>query len=158
MSVAKFASLHGNLLARKGRATPASGEVNATGDVNAVSKRSFDTAMLTPEPGSHKEKEIPAMIAAAPEVAPKTDGRIQEAIEARLSALAGEPPVDIEQRRFDQGPPLGEPESRAGEPWDDIDRRKADRGLRPGVPERRKPPVFGKRGATKDMGQKRFNA
>ena len=36
-------------------------------------KHSFDTEMLTPEPGSYREKEIPAPIAAAPEVAPKKE-------------------------------------------------------------------------------------
>jgi chromosome partitioning protein len=212
MSVAKFASLHGGLLARKGKATPATVhhgvdfaatkiDGRMVGEVNAESrsakefsalwlylsdrihrlkgnpevplnghKHSFDTEMLMPEPGSHQEKEIPAVLAAAPEVAPEvvpevvpeSDQRIQEAIDARLSALVNEPPVDIERHQLDQGPPLEEPEHRAGEPWDGVERRKADRGLPPGVPERRKPPVFGKRGATKapvsDISQKRFNA
>lgn len=200
MSVAKFASVHGGLLARKGKAMPATIhhgidfavsmiDARATSEVNAESqpteensalrlhfsdrirhlngnpevplnghKHSFDSEMQTPEPGSREEKEIPAVIAAAPEVAPEMDERIQEAIEARLSALAGEPPVDIEQRQLDQGLPLSEPKSHASGPTDGIDRRKADRGPQPGMPERRKPPVFGKRGAAKDIDQKRFNA
>ena len=55
-----------------------------------------------------------------------------------------------------------QPERRADEPWDGSERRTVDRGLALGVPERRKPPVFGKRGATRtslsEMSQKRFNA
>ncbi|HEY8267853.1 MAG TPA: ParA family protein [Xanthobacteraceae bacterium] len=56
-------------------------------------KHSFDTEMLTPEPGS--KKELPAEIAAAPEVATESDKRIQESVGARLSALAAESPVEI---------------------------------------------------------------
>ena len=202
MSLAKFASLHGGLLARKGKATPATvhhgvdfaankvdgravGEIinvesgaakedpapwlDVSGRMQTLNgdpevplnghKRSFDAEMPTPEPGSHQE--VPVEIATAPELAPEADRRIQEAIDARLSALVGEPPFEIERRQLDQDPPLERPE-RTGEPWDGIERRKDDRGLAPGVPERRKPPVFGKRGATKapvsDISQKRFNA
>lgn len=200
MSLAKFASLHGGLLARKGRATPATvhhgvdfatskidgrtvGEVNAEsrsakeisaprldlsdriqnlkGDPEVVlngHNHSFDTVLLTPEPGSHKEKEIPAVIAAAP----KTEERIHEAEDAQLAPLIVEPVVAIERRQLDQDPPLEQPERRVDELWDGSERRKVDRGLAPGTSERRKPPVFGKRGATRtslsEMSQKRFNA
>ena len=201
MTAAKFASLHGGLLARKGKAMPATvhhgvdfavnkidgrpaGEVDAepqsakefsapwlhlsdriqrlNGDPEMQlngGKHFLDTEMPAPEPETHAEMEIPAVISAAPEVKSESDKRIQEAIEARL--LLAEP-VDIERRQLDQPPPLDEQERPAGEPWDGTERRKANRGLLPGVPERRKPPVFGKRGASKtsaaDTSQKRFNA
>ena len=116
-------------------------------------KHSFDTEMLTPEPGSHKEKEIPAEIAAtpgvapvaapaaapvaAPAAAPEPDQRIQESVEARLAALLAEPPVEIERRQLDQGPPFREPEHRASEPWVGIGRRQLDQGPPLGEPERR---------------------
>lgn len=183
MSLAKFAPLHGGLLARKGKATPANGEVNAesrsdkeiselrlhfsdriqrlNGDPEVPlngHEHSFDTEVLTPEPGSHKEKEVPAVIAAAPE----TEERTHAAADAQPAPLIVEPEVAIERRQLDQNPPLEQAERRADEPWDGSERRKVDRGLAPGKSERRKPPVFGKRGAARtplsEMNQKRFNA
>ena len=160
MSVAKFASLHGDLLARKGKATPATGELHAEPHKDNPEvlfnghKHAFDAEMPTPV-GSHMEMEIPAEIAA-----PEMEAQIGEA-EVRLAPLVVEPEVAIERRQLDQGPPLAQPERRAGE-WDGIERRTVDRGLLAGVPERRRPPVFGKRGAVRaslsETSQKRFNA
>ena len=127
------------------------------GEINGH-ELSFDAALLTPEPGSHKETESPAVTAAAPEL----DERISEPEGPLLPALVVEPEDAIERSQLDQDPPLEQAERRADEPWDGSERRKVDRGLAPGVPERRKPPVFGKRGATRtplsEMSQKRFNA
>ena len=100
-------------------------------------KHSFDTEMLTPEPGSHKEKEVRAVIVAAPE----TEERIHQVEDAQLAPLIIEPEVAIERRQLDQGPPFEQSERRASEPWDGIERRKDDRGPAPSVPERRKPPA-----------------
>ncbi len=106
-------------------------------------KHSFDTEMLTPEPGS--KKEAPAEITDAPEVAAEPDKRIQGSVEARLSALVAEPPVEIaaaptadpkpDQRIQEAvaarlsalvaGPPVG------------IERRQLDQGPPLGEPERR---------------------
>jgi len=162
MSLAKFAPLHGGLLARKGKAMPATGEVNAESrkdDPEALlngREHSFDTELPTPESGSHEEKEIPAEIAATPE----TEDRIPEAEDAQPAPLIVEPEVAIERRQLDLVPEQSE--RHAGEPWDGVDRRTVDRGLLAGVPERRRPPVFGKRGTTRaslsETSQKRFNA
>jgi len=154
--------MHGGLLARKGKAMPATGEVNAelrkddpVAQPNGR-EHSFDTEMPTPEPGSREVKEIPAEIAAVPE----TEERIPEAEDAQPAPLIVEPEVAIDQRRLDLVPE--QPERRADESWDGVDRRTVDRGLPAGVPERRRPRVFGKRGATRaslsETSQKRFNA
>ena len=119
-------------------------------------KHSFDTEMLTPEPGSRQD------ILAATVAKFEEDERVHEVDDTQLPPIVGEPHDGIERRKLNQGPSLGEPERRASEPWDGIDRRKVDRGAPPGLPERRQSPVFGKRGATKapvsDMSQKRFSA
>jgi hypothetical protein len=79
-----------------------------------------------------------------------------------LPALVVEPEAAVERSQLDQDQPLEQAERRADEPWDGSERRKVDRGLAPGTSERRKPPVFGKRGAARtllsEMNQKRFNA
>lgn len=108
-------------------------------------KHSFDTEMLTPEPGSRQEKEIPAVIAAAPAADPKPDQRIQEAIAARLSALVAEPPVeitaapaaapDLDQRI--QEAVAARLSALVAEPPVDIERRQLDQGPPLGEPERR---------------------
>ena len=95
-------------------------------------KHSFDTEMLTPEPGSRKEREIPAEIAAAPE----PEEQIHQAEVAPPAPRIVEPAVVIERRQFDLGPPLGEPERRASEPWNGIGGRKLDQGPPFGEPER----------------------
>lgn len=152
MTSAKFASLHSDLLARKGRATP------ATGEVNAASKHPFETETLELEPGSHKETEIPAMVAAAPEAGE----RIHEAEDTQQSPPVVEPEIGIELRPLDPGSPLEQSELHSSESRDSIERRDVNRGAPPGMPERRRPPVFGKRGAIRasisEISQKRFNA
>jgi hypothetical protein len=132
MSGAKFASLHGGLLARKGLATP---------------------AVATPEiatPAVAKsETEEPV-----PERAPEAGAEL-------LGTLAAESVDEIEQCKPDQGPPAAESSRSASEPWDGIDRRKEDRGPPPGTPGRRRP-IFGKRNSVpvpaSDAILKRFNA
>ncbi|HEY8267852.1 MAG TPA: hypothetical protein VIG34_04235 [Xanthobacteraceae bacterium] len=168
MSLAKFASLHGGLLARKGKATPATVhhgidfvaskiDGRSVGVINGH-ELSFEAELLTPESGSHKETEPPAVTAAVPEL----DEHFSEPDGPRLPALVVEPEAAVERSQLDQDQPLEQAERRADEPWDGSERRKVDRGLAPGTSERRKPPVFGKRGAARtllsEMNQKRFNA
>ena len=59
-------------------------------------KHSFDTEMLTPEPGSKKERKSPAEIAAAPEVAAEI-GQANSGDQSRLACrpLSPKSPVEI---------------------------------------------------------------
>lgn len=129
------------------------------GDADALlfgRKHSFDTELLTPEPGPRQD--APAMATAEAE----WEEPVHKTDEKRLPPAGGERWDGIERRKRDQVPPPSEPERRANEPWDGVERRRVDRGPPHGVPERRQPPIFGKRGIAQtpasDAGLKRFNA
>jgi chromosome partitioning protein len=129
-------------------------------------KHSFDTELLTPEPGPRPEApEAPRPDVPRPDVpvaaAAKLDEeeRVPDASKELLRSLASESWDGVERRKLDQGPPRAVQERRASEPWDGVERRKEDRGPPPGTPERRQPPVFGKRGVVPfETILKRFNA
>ena len=98
--------------------------------------RTFDTELLTPEPGPRRD---------APVVADEKRTSEAPADVGEAEPVVAVPWNGLERRAFDSGPPPGEQERRASEPWDGVERRNVDRGPPPGQPERRQPPVFGKR-------------
>jgi hypothetical protein len=121
MSGARFASLHGGLLARKGTAKPA--------------VATFDTAL----------PDVAAPEAAPPAIKPETEEPAPEA-RAEPAPIAVEAPDSVEPPEPDPEPPAAESSSRTAELSSPVNGRKVETGMRPRMPERRRPPIFGKRG------------